>query len=92
MELIEDPFDEELRVFLNQRGQTFKRVMPLAMHNLAIAQQRDVERHRHVRGGGWDMPKATFTPKYYVMLKQETKHTLEPPAYPHVLRILEMRS
>ena len=33
-------------------GQTFKRVMPLAMRNLAIAQQRDVERYRHVRGGG----------------------------------------
>ena len=65
--------------------------MPLAMRNLAIAQQRDVERYRHVRGGGWDMPKSTFIPGDYVMFKQETKHTLEPPAYPHVLRILEMR-
>ena len=53
--------------------------MPLAMRNLAIAQQRDVERYRHVRGGGWDRPKSTFIPGDYVMLKQETKHTLEPP-------------
>ena len=30
--------------------------------------------------------------KDYVILKQETKNTLEPPAYPHVLRILEMRA
>ena len=52
LELIADPSDEELRVFFNQRGQTFRRVMPLAMRNLAIAQQRDVERYRHVRGGG----------------------------------------
>ena len=78
-------------MFLNQKGQTFKMAMPLAMHNLAIAQQRNVERYRHVRGGGWDRPKTTFTPRDYVMLKQETKHTLKPPAYPHVLRILEMR-
>ena len=39
LELPNDPSDEEMRVFLNQRGQTFKRVMPLAMRNLAIAQQ-----------------------------------------------------
>ena len=61
------------------------------MRNLAIAQQREVERYRHVRGGGWERPKSTFIPGDYVMLKQETKHTLEPPAYPHVLRTLEMR-
>ena len=78
-------------MFLNQRGQTFKRIMPLAVRNMAIAQQRDVERYRHVRGGGWDRPKPTFTLGDYVMLKQDSKHTLDPPAYPHVLRILEMR-
>ena len=85
------PSDEELRVFLNERGQTFKRVMPLAMRNLAIAQQRDVERYRHVRGHGWDRPKASFSPGDYVLLKQEKDHSLQPPAYPHVLRILEIR-
>ena len=40
-----DVNDEQLRVFLNERGQAFKRVMPLAMRNLAIAQQRDIERY-----------------------------------------------
>ena len=35
-----------LQIFLNERGQAFKRVMPLAMRNLAIAQQRDKERYR----------------------------------------------
>ena len=43
--------EEQLRVFLNERGQAFKRVMPLAMRNLAIAQQRDIERYKLVRGG-----------------------------------------
>jgi len=92
LELDRDPSEEELRVFLNERGQSFKRVMPLAMRNLAIAQQRDMERYRHVRGGGWDRPKATFSVGDYVLLKQETSHTLEAPAYPHVLRIVEVRA
>ena len=59
----------------NTRGEAFKRVMPLAMRNLAIAQQRDKERHRLVRGGGWDRPKATFQPGDYVMIKEVTKNT-----------------
>ena len=37
LELHKEPFDEEMHIFLNQRGQTFKRVMPLAMRTLAIA-------------------------------------------------------
>ena len=51
--------------------------MPLAMRNLAIAQQRDKERYRLVRGGGWDRPKATFQPGDYVMIRQVTKNTLQ---------------
>ena len=66
--------------------------MPLAMRNLAIAQQRDVERYRHVGGGGWDRPKASFSPGDYVLLKHETKNIVEALADPHVLRILEIRA
>ena len=88
VELTTDPSDEELRVFLNERGQTFKRVMHLAMRNLAIAQQRDMERYRQVRGHDWDRPKASFSPGDYVLLKQEKDHSLQPPTYPHVLRIV----
>ena len=51
---------EELQVFLDVRGQAFERVMPLAMRNLTIIEQRDKERYKLVRGGGWDRPKATF--------------------------------
>ena len=82
---------EGLRAFLDRRGQAFKRVMPLAMRNLAIAQQRDMERYRLVRGGGWDRPKASFAPGDYVMLRQVTTSTLEAPSRPHVLRIVEVK-
>ena len=32
---------ERLEIVLDERGQVFKQVMPLAMRNLAIVQQRD---------------------------------------------------
>ena len=83
--------EEGLRAFLDRRGQAFKRVMPLAMRNLAIAQQRDMERYRLVRGGGWDRPKASFAPGDYVMLRQVKVNTLEAPTRPHVLRIVEIK-
>ena len=82
--------EEDLRTFLDRRGQAFKWVMPLAMRNLAIAQPRDKERYRLVRGGGWE-PKASFAPGDYVMVRQVTKNTLQAPARPHVLRIVELK-
>ena len=42
---------------LKNRGAVLRHVMPLAMRNLAIAQRRDKERFRHVRGGGYVKPK-----------------------------------
>ena len=51
VELEKEPSNEEMQIFLSTRGQTFKRVMPLAMRNLAIAQQRQKERYSLVRGG-----------------------------------------
>ena len=90
-ELEAEPTDEEMQVFLSARGQTFRRVMPLAMRNLAIAQQRQKERYSLVRSGEWAKPKASFSPGDYVMVKRETKNTLQPSAHPHVLRIVELR-
>ena len=69
-----ETFEEDLCAFQSQRGQLFKRVMFLAMRNIDIAQQRDIERYKRVRGGGWDRPKAKFEPGYYIMLKM-AKHT-----------------
>ena len=74
-ELEEEPTDEQMQVFLSSRGQTFRRVMPLAMRNLAIAQQRQEERYSLVRGGEWAKSKASFAVGDYVMVKRETKNT-----------------
>lgn len=58
--MAEEPLNQEataaqLQLFLSERGQLFQRVMPLAFRNLAIAQQRDVERYKPVGGGGWGL-------------------------------------
>ena len=66
--------------------------MPLAMRNLAIAQQRQKERYSLVRGGEWAKPKASFSVGDYVMIKRETRNALQAPAHPHVLRIVELRA
>ena len=65
--------------------------MPLAMRNLAIVQQRDKERYRLVRGGGWDRPKLTFKPGDYVLMKQVQEDTLDVLARPHILRVVEIK-
>ena len=91
LKLTTDPSDEEMRVFLNNRGHTFKRIMPLAMRNLPIAQQRQKERYQLVRGGSWHKPKASFKVGDYVMVKRDVKHTMEVRVHPHVLRIVELR-
>ena len=65
--------------------------MPLTFRNLAIAQERDVERYKLVRGGGWDRPKAKFKVGDFVLLKLPTASSLEVNTRPHILRIVELR-
>ena len=94
--MAEEPFNQEaiapqLPMFFSEREQVFQRVMPLAFRNRAIAQQRDIERYRLVRGGGWDRPKANFQPGDYVLLKQQKKDYLRPLMRPHILRVVELR-
>ena len=60
---------ERLQIFLDAWGQAIKWVMPLVMRNLAIAQQRDKERYKLVRGGGWNRCKASFYFGDNVLLK-----------------------
>ena len=89
--LNQDATAAQMQLLLSERGQLFRRVMPLAFRNLAIAQQRDIERYRLVRGGGWDRPKANFQPGDYVLLRQKKLDCLQPPARPHILRVVELR-
>ena len=68
---------EALGLFPNERGQVFREVMPLAMRNLAIAQNRDREQYRRVRGSGWDRPKPSFKVGDFVLVGRQTKGTLD---------------
>ena len=82
---------KKLRLDIQKRAATLKEVMPLAMRNNSIAQQRDMERFRHVRGGKYDRPKAKFVVGEFVMLRRKKNHTLQPSGRPHILKILELR-
>ena len=82
---------KKLRLDIQKRAADLKEVMPIAMRNNAIAQQRDIERFRHVRGGKYDRPKAKFVVGEFVMLRRKKSHTLQPSVRPHILRIKELR-
>ena len=82
----------KLHLQLAHRGAVLQDVMPMAMKNLAIAQQRDIQRYRHVRGGQYDRPKALFAVGDFVMLKQKKVETLDSPVRPHILRVAELRN
>ena len=89
-----DPQNEgpqKLKLQLAYRGAILQDIMPLAMRNMAIAQQRDEDRFRLVRGGGYDRPKATFAVGDFLLLKQKKKNIFDPPVRPHVLRVVELR-
>ena len=89
-----DPENEgprKLKLHLAYRGAVLQDVMPLAMRNMAIAQQRDGERFRLVRSGEYDRSKAIFAVEDFVLVKKKKKNTLDPPVRPHVLRVVEMR-
>ena len=45
---------KEVRRFLDERGQVFQKVMPLAKRNLAIAQHPDQNKFHKVEGGRWE--------------------------------------
>ena len=62
------------------------------MRNLAIAQNRDREQYRRVRGSGSDTPKVTFKVRDYVMVGRQTKGTLDTLTHPRVLQVSEVRS
>ena len=82
---------KKLRLDIQKRTADLKQVMPIAMRNMAISQQRDMERFRNVRGGKYDRPKAKFVVGEFVMLRRKKSHTLQPGVRPHILRIKELR-
>ena len=85
------PQPQSCEYFWTVVGHSFREVMLLTMHNLAVAQQRYKERYKLVRGYGRDHPKASSKPGDYVLLKRKTKHTLDVPTRPHILQVVELK-
>ncbi len=51
-----------------KRATLFKRVMPMAMENLSIAQHRDTLWYAHTRGGSYKLKVRQFNVGYFVYL------------------------
>jgi hypothetical protein len=61
----------------SQRAELFRRVMPAAFENLAIAQHRDTLRYAIIRGGGYRPSIRKFHVGDYVYLQQTAPTTLD---------------
>jgi hypothetical protein len=88
LELVDQP--EAWVASVSQRAELFRRTMPLAMENLAIAQQRDTQRYAKIRGGGYRPRVRRFLPGDYVYLQQTAPTTLDVTAGRVVLRVEEV--
>ena len=83
------PLDKNLPKFLEERGKLYQGVMPLAMRNLAIAQQRDIHHYFKVHDR-YDRPKATYYPGEFVYVKRKTKGDLDIATHPQILQITKI--
>ena len=76
----------------SQRAELFRRVMPAAFENLAIAQHRDTLRYATIRGGGFRPSIRRFHVGDYVYLQQTAPTTLDVTAGRTILRVREVLS
>jgi hypothetical protein len=65
----------------------FKRVMPMAMENLSIAQHRDTLRYAHTRGGSYKLKVRQVDVGDFVYLQRQPNDTLDTSFSCTVLRI-----
>jgi hypothetical protein len=73
-----------------QRAELFKKVMPMALENLSIAQHRDTLQYATIRGGGYRPQVRRFRPRVYVYLQQIAPTTLDVTAGRIILRVHEI--
>jgi hypothetical protein len=73
-----------------QCADLFKRVMPMALENLSIAQHKDTLRYATIRGGGYRSQVYQFQPGDYVYLQQIAPTTLDVTARRIILRVREV--
>jgi hypothetical protein len=76
----------------SQRAELFRRVMPAAFENLAIAQHRDTLRYAKIRGGGYRPSVRRFHVGDFVYLQQTAPTTLDVTAGRTILRVREVLS
>ncbi len=70
-----------------ERAALFKRVMPMAMENLSIAQHRDTLRYAHTRGGSYKPKVRQFDVGDFVYLQRQPNDTLDISSGRTILRI-----
>lgn len=75
---------------LTHRAKFLEQAMPLALGNLKIAQQRDTERYRKIRGGGYRPSVRRFEDGDYVYLQKRTPTTLDTKAGRTILRVVKV--
>jgi hypothetical protein len=74
-----------------ERAALFRRVMPMAMENLSIAQHRDTLRYAHTRGGNYKPKVKQFDVGDFVYLQQQPNDTLDNSSSRTILRIKAIR-
>jgi len=72
---------------ITERVALFKRVMPMAMENLSIAQHRDTLRYANTRGGSYKPKVRQFDVGDFVYLQQQPNDTLNTSSSCTILRI-----
>jgi hypothetical protein len=75
-----------------QRAELFKRVMPMALENLSIAQHHDTLRYATIPGSGYRPQVCRFRPGDYVYLQQTAPTTLDVTAGRIILRMCKVLS
>jgi hypothetical protein len=70
-----------------ERAALFKRVMPMAMENLSIAQHRDTLRYAHTQSGNYKLKVRQFDVSDFVYLQRQLNDTLHTSSSCTILRI-----
>jgi hypothetical protein len=74
-----------------ERVALFKRVMPMAMENLFIAQHRNALRYAHTRGGSYKLKVRQFDVGDFVYFQQQPNDTLDTSSGHTILKIKAIR-
>jgi len=69
----------------------FKKVMPMAMENLSIAQHRNTLQYAHTRGGSYKHKVSQFDVGDFVYLQRQPNDTLDTSSGHTILRIKVIR-